>query len=187
MAHVSQLPYDGDGVCMLCKAKPSEEEKLSCKTCATPWHAACLAPASRPETLASTAQWECPDCTSLDDAPAVKSDECGDLIAKIQAIMADASLTEEEKAKKRQELMSGKAEVEEDEKKGAKKKKDVLDVLDGIFNCSFCMQLPERPVTVRSPLLASDLILKLEILICIFQLVPVDALIFTMRMIRSGD
>ncbi|KAM5573716.1 E3 ubiquitin-protein ligase ORTHRUS 2 [Rosa sericea] len=146
MAHVSQLPCDGDGVCMLCKAKPSDEEKLTCKTCVTPWHAACLAPSSRPETLASTAQWECPDCTSISGgAPAVKSGESGDLIAKIQAIMADESLTEEEKAKKRQELMSGKAEVEEEEKKGAKK--DVLDVLDGIFNCSFCMQLPERPVT----------------------------------------
>ncbi|KAL6176123.1 hypothetical protein ACLB2K_052759 [Fragaria x ananassa] len=145
MAHVSQLPCDGDGVCMLCKDKPSDEEKLSCKTCVTPWHAACLAPSSRPETLASTAQWECPDCTSISgDAPSIKSGESGDLIAKIQAIMADGSLTEEEKAKNRQELMSGKAEVEEE--KGGKKK-DVLDVLDGIFNCSFCMQLPERPVT----------------------------------------
>lgn len=26
---------------------------------------------------------------------------------------------------------------------------DVLDLLDGSLNCSFCMQLPERPVTVR--------------------------------------
>ena len=150
MAHVSQLPCDGDGVCMLCKAKPSDEEKLTCKTCVTPWHASCLSSSSRPQTLSSTVQWECPDCTSISgDATAVKSGESGGLIAAIQEIMADDSLTEEEKAKKRQELMSGKAE--EEEKKGAKK--DVLDVLDGIFNCAFCMQLPERPVTVRTPLL----------------------------------
>ncbi len=178
MANVSELPCDGDGVCMVCKAKPSEEEKLTCKTCVTPWHLGCLK--TRPETLASALQWECPDCTSIsggDSAPVaappagVASD---DLIAKIRAIEADVALTDREKAKKRQELMSGRA-CDDDEKKKKKTKKnkrkrgeeeeededddedvkeggdnDVLDLLDGSLNCSFCMQLPERPVTVRS-------------------------------------
>lgn len=88
-------------------------------------------------------------------APGGASD---DLIDKIRAIEADASLTEREKAKRRQELMvSGKACVDGEEEEEEKKKKasggDVLDLLGGSFNCSFCMQLPERPVTVRFPFL----------------------------------
>ncbi|KAL6177710.1 hypothetical protein ACLB2K_049234 [Fragaria x ananassa] len=145
MAHVIHLPCDGDGVCMLCKTTPSDEDRLTCKTCATPWHVSCLS--SRPESLASTLHWECPDCSSLTgNTPAVKSAVSGDLIAAIRAIEADAALTEQQKACKRQELMSGKAQQEEDE--GGAGRKGVNDgVLDGIFNCSFCMQLPERPVT----------------------------------------
>ncbi|KAM5571505.1 E3 ubiquitin-protein ligase ORTHRUS 2-like [Rosa sericea] len=144
MAQVSQLPCDGDGVCMLCKTTPSHEDQLTCRTCVTPWHVSCLS--SRPESLASTLQWECPDCSSLSgDTPAVKSAVSGELIAAIRAIEADAALTEQQKASKRQELMSGKALPEED--KGAGRKGVNDGVLDGIFNCSFCMQLPERPVT----------------------------------------
>ncbi|KAJ7962104.1 E3 ubiquitin-protein ligase ORTHRUS 2-like [Quillaja saponaria] len=156
----NQLPCDGDGICMLCKAKPSDEEKLNCKTCATPWHAGCLS--SRPDTLAATLEWDCPDCTSLfTDLPPVSygkslldgaGDTSGDLIVAIRAIEADTSLTEREKAKKRQNVLSGKTASEEDAddakmKKGNGGGKDVLDVLDGSLNCSFCMQLPERPVT----------------------------------------
>jgi E3 ubiquitin-protein ligase UHRF1 len=141
---------------MVCKATPSDEEKLTCRTCATPWHVTCLS-CGRPETLASSLQWECPDCcTSAVDILPVKvpSGASDDLIDKIRAIEADASLTEREKAKRRQELMvSGKACVDEEEEEEKKKKKtsggDVLDLLGGSFNCSFCMQLPERPVTVR--------------------------------------
>lgn len=151
MAHVSQLPCDGDGLCMLCKTTPLDEDKLICKTCVTPWHVSCLL--SRPQSLASTLEWECPDCSSLSGdlpaGPAVKSAVSGDLIAAIRAIEADASLTELQKANKRQELMSGKALPEEDEGAGRKGTNDVLNVLDGIFNCSFCMELPDRPVTVR--------------------------------------
>ncbi|KAE8123775.1 hypothetical protein FH972_018705 [Carpinus fangiana] len=154
MANVSQLPCDGDGICMVCKATPSDEEKLTCRTCATPWHVTCLS-CGRPETLASSLQWECPDCcTSAGDILPVKvpGGASDDLIDKIRAIEADASLTEREKAKRRQELMvSGKACVDEEEEEEKKKKKtsggDVLDLLGGSFNCSFCMQLPERPVT----------------------------------------
>ncbi|KAF3441385.1 hypothetical protein FNV43_RR15299 [Rhamnella rubrinervis] len=151
MAHVSQqLPCDGDGVCMRCKVTPMEEEKLTCKTCVTPWHANCLS--SPPETLASTLQWECPDCDSpAGDLPVasatVSSAVDGDLIAAIRAIESDSSLTEQQKAKKRQELMSGKAHSSEGNCSNEKGMKDVLAVLGGSLNCSFCMQLPDRPVT----------------------------------------
>ncbi|OVA09685.1 zinc finger protein [Macleaya cordata] len=159
MAQTSQLPCDGDGICMLCKIKPSEEETLTCKTCVTPWHATCLC--NPPETLASTIQWECPDCSSLADDPMLvsgpsvaSSSSSGELIAAIRAIEADESLTEQQKAKKRQKLLSGASGSDDlDEEKSKKKKKkknddmDVLDMMDESFNCSFCMQLPERPVT----------------------------------------
>lgn len=159
---ISQLPCDCDGVCMLCKTKPSEEELLSCKTCATQWHVACLS--TPPATMAETVQWECPDCSTLPSEfpPAavvgkglIGDSSGGDLMADVRAIEADDSLTEQEKAKKRQELLSGKAVAEDDDDKKGKKKvesdgKNVLDILSGIMNCSFCIQIPERPVTVIS-------------------------------------
>ncbi|CAD5171324.1 unnamed protein product [Musa acuminata subsp. malaccensis] len=159
------LPCDGDGVCMVCRAPPPEAEVVNCHTCTTPWHAGCL---SKPlETLAAVADWQCPDCSPLEDggaalpaAAAYASGEKSDLISAVWAIEADASLTEREKAKRRQALVSGKKvveeeEEEEEEEEGGKKKKkkkaeggdDVLDLLDEKFNCSFCLQLPERPVT----------------------------------------
>ncbi|XP_019167510.1 PREDICTED: E3 ubiquitin-protein ligase ORTHRUS 2-like isoform X5 [Ipomoea nil] len=145
MAHVSQLPVDGDGVCMLCKGKPAEEETLTCATCVTPWHVACLAVV--PESLASCDGFECPDCagTGITGAPAPVSAESGDLVAKIRSIEADESLTEKEKARRRQELLSGKA----DQEKGKEEEGgfDVLSVLGESIKCSFCMQLPDRPVT----------------------------------------
>ncbi|KAA8540611.1 hypothetical protein F0562_024470 [Nyssa sinensis] len=160
MAHVSQLPCDGEGICMLCKNKPPDEEKLTCNTCVTPWHVSCLS--VRPETLASTLRWECPDCTD-GGAPVIcagviagGNDTSGKLIAAIREIEADASLTEREKAKKRQCLLSGTVESSDRDgeklKNGKGKEKveggnDVLDLLDESLNCSFCMQLPERPVT----------------------------------------
>ncbi|KAK8981464.1 hypothetical protein V6N11_027880 [Hibiscus sabdariffa] len=151
MAHDSiQLPCDGDGACMRCKATPPSEETLTCCTCATPWHVSCLA--SPPETLASTLQWHCPDCSGdhLPSAAAALDGSSGKLFTAIRAIEADVSLTEKEKARKRQELVSGRVEEDDDkEKKGKGKGEEssFLDVLDGSLNCSFCMQLPERPVT----------------------------------------
>ncbi len=54
---------------MVCKTKPSSDETLTCKTCVTPWHVACLA--VRPPTMADAVSWECPDCLPLSgDAPA---------------------------------------------------------------------------------------------------------------------
>ncbi|XP_057970299.1 E3 ubiquitin-protein ligase ORTHRUS 2-like [Malania oleifera] len=158
MAHVSQLPCDGDGVCMLCRNKPSDEELLTCKTCVTPWHVACLP--VPPPTLASTLQWDCPDCSepsAAAPAPAVliaaDSSESGELLAAIRAIEADASLTERQKAAKRQQLLSGRAGsgdldgADTENKQKAISGSDVLDLLDGSLNCAFCMQLPDRPVT----------------------------------------
>ncbi|VFQ60876.1 unnamed protein product [Cuscuta campestris] len=147
------LPCDGDGVCMRCKSKPSENESLSCKTCTTPWHVACL---SVPlELMSDTVGWECPDCSppETEDAhPAAamqSSSSSGDLIAAIRAIEADSLLSEKQKAKRRQELLSGGAKpVDADpEKKSNGGNNEVLNLLDGSLNCSICMQLPDRPVT----------------------------------------
>lgn len=53
--------------------------------------------------------------------------------------------------------MSGKIlaadDAEDYNEEGKRRKKgddDVMELLDEKFKCSFCMQLPERPVTVRS-------------------------------------
>ncbi|GKE92993.1 hypothetical protein Tco_1574088, partial [Tanacetum coccineum] len=63
-------------------------------------------------------------------------------------------LSDAEKAKKRQELLSGKSGgggggdvAGKDGASGSGGGSDVLKLLSGSFNCSFCMQLPERPVT----------------------------------------
>ncbi|KAK9108621.1 hypothetical protein Syun_024632 [Stephania yunnanensis] len=124
--------------------------------------------------------WECPDCSPIsaaadDDsvppptatatamattAPSDASGSSRDLIAAIRAIEADESLNPSEKARRRQELLSGTAARPSDDEKSMKMKEkvgsagggdddggDVFALLDGTFNCSFCMQLPDRPVT----------------------------------------
>lgn len=141
---MAQVPCDADGVCMRCKATPPPEESLFCGTCATPWHASCLS--SPPETLASTLQWECPDCSGEVDPHGVvsESNENSGLVAAIHAIGADLTLTDAEKARKRQELVGGKIAADEEEKKDD----HVLAALGEHLTCIFCIQLPERPVTV---------------------------------------
>ncbi|KAG0498490.1 hypothetical protein HPP92_003181 [Vanilla planifolia] len=150
------LPCDGDGLCMACKTKTPEQEAVTCRICATPWHVPCLS--NPPKTLAAVAEWQCPDCSlpygnAPPSIPLAPAGAAGDLVARIRAIEADQSLTETEKAKKRQELMSGVAAKEggnEEEEHGVKKdggENDVLGLLDDEFNCAFCMRLPERPVT----------------------------------------
>ncbi|KAG6470588.1 hypothetical protein ZIOFF_071662 [Zingiber officinale] len=157
------LPCDGEGACMVCRATPPEAEIVVCRTCTTPWHGQCLS--APPATLAVVAEWQCPDCEPAEDgatgapstsAVATAAGDKSDLIAAIRAIEADASLTEREKAKRRQVLLSGgKVVVEEDgdEEGGSGNKKasggnDFLDLFDEKFSCAFCMQLPDRPVTV---------------------------------------
>ncbi|KAF6169743.1 hypothetical protein GIB67_004135 [Kingdonia uniflora] len=159
MAQQQQLPCDGDGICMLCKSKPNEAETLTCNTCVTPWHSHCLSPSSRPQTLVLIDEWDCPDCSPIigdvGGGSVVVSvpvgGGSGDLIAAIRAIEADESLSVKEKAKKRQELVSGVVDVTED--RGKKEEKvmsegdDYLEVLRKQYHCSFCMQLPEKPIT----------------------------------------
>lgn len=137
---------------MLCKKKPLEPEILTCKTCVTPWHVDCLL--LKPQTLADAAQWECPDCSFVSDPnpnpnqnPNPISVGKGDIVAAIRAIEADERLNQEEKAKRRQELMSGGEKMEGVEEMKSGGENEVLEMLDDSLNCSFCMQLPERPVT----------------------------------------
>lgn len=162
MATAADLPCDGDGVCMLCKAKPEESESLICNLCATPWHVPCLS--KPPETMSSAVTWECPDCSDSTFTSTVNvvalSGISADLIVSIRAIEMDKSLSDKEKARKRQNLLGGnmKADADEEDDKqvkeeeiserGKKRKTDMLELFDAKFNCSFCMQLPERPVTV---------------------------------------
>lgn len=139
---------------MLCKDKPNKDQTLICVTCSTPWHVSCLS--FDPETLGLMDQFECPDCSGVGfvgvPAPAPSSGG-GELIAKIRAIDSDASLTERQKAKKKQQLVSGKVDDEEEDEEGENKEgkeemNEVLAVLNDSFMCAFCRQLPERPVTV---------------------------------------
>lgn len=149
MAQVNELPCDGDGICMTCKRKPSAEggETITCRTCATPWHVTCLS-ASRLETLVSEAEWDCPDCSATEVTQRAETAGPSDLVAAIRAIESDDSLTELEKAKRRQELVSGGAAISAADPGKKRFDDDASAVLDGTLSCSFCMQLPERPVTV---------------------------------------
>ncbi|KAL6576479.1 hypothetical protein OROHE_000260 [Orobanche hederae] len=149
-----QLPLDSEGACMLCKTQPPEEATLTCTTCATPWHVDCLS--VLPETMASALKFECPDCSGdgLDGAPAPMDLEKKDLFTRIREIEADGTLLEKEKARRRQELLGGKIEGDGDGngngEMGEEKDEtlvDVLGVLGESFKCSYCMELPERPVT----------------------------------------
>ncbi|KAK1318336.1 E3 ubiquitin-protein ligase ORTHRUS 2 [Acorus calamus] len=156
MAHVSDLPCDGDGMCMLCKEKPPEEERLLCRTCVTPWHVACLT--VKPETLASVADWECPDCSAppptadagiLAAAAAAagvtgaSAGSSGELIAAIRVIEADATLSEAEKARRRQRLLGGDGGAEgEVQTRGCGGESDCAS-----FRCSICIEILDRPVT----------------------------------------
>ncbi|KAI3979527.1 hypothetical protein MKX01_001719 [Papaver californicum] len=155
---MAQLPCDGDGVCMLCKTKPiSELETLLCKTCVTPWHVSCLS--TPPESLSSTLQWDCPDCsmTPVDDSVMVPvvvdtSSSSDELVSLIRKIEGDTTLTDQEKAKRRQQLLSGSLKSSDLDDEEEKKKKsggvnDMMKLLDEKLYCPFCMQSPERPVT----------------------------------------
>ncbi|WJX72090.1 RING-type E3 ubiquitin transferase [Trifolium repens] len=132
-----QLPCDSDGHCMVCKNNPPYTEILPCRTCAAPWHIPCLL--IPPTTFLD---WDCPDCCTPQQnnhAPPLAEN----LISAIQAIQSDISLTEVEKAIKCQKLVGGSSKLHSDNNKS----NGVHDIFDGTLNCSFCMQLPERPIT----------------------------------------
>jgi E3 ubiquitin-protein ligase UHRF1 len=135
---MSDLPCDGDGVCMVCHvAAPPEVDLLRCTTCATPWHSPCL---SKPPALSDAATWSCPDCSG-DAAPAPRVGS--DLVAAIRAIEDDTTLSEQEKAKRRQALLAPSADSPDDAYAS-----DSFDDILKTFKCVFCVSLPERPVTV---------------------------------------
>ncbi|KAG6390721.1 hypothetical protein SASPL_148465 [Salvia splendens] len=142
----SQLPLDSDAICMLCKEKPSEEATLCCATCATPWHVSCLSQINN-----SALGFECPDCSgdALTGAPAPADADSKDLFAKIREIEADDSLSEAEKASKRQQLLGGNIQTDAGEISEEKEDKscDILAVMGETLKCAYCMELPERPVT----------------------------------------
>ncbi|GKE32995.1 E3 ubiquitin protein ligase ORTHRUS 2-like protein [Tanacetum coccineum] len=138
---------------MICKLIPPSQQTLTCKTCATPWHLTCLS--SPPLTLS---EWDCPDCNSdlfPSHAPFHAPPVEGTLTGAIRAIECDVSLSEMEKARRRQRLLSGAGNeigggddvAGKDVAGSSSSGSDVLKLLSGSFNCSFCMQLPERPVT----------------------------------------
>ncbi|XP_074278300.1 E3 ubiquitin-protein ligase ORTHRUS 2-like [Silene latifolia] len=140
------LPCDNDGVCMHCKTKPEPHTTLTCKTCVTPWHVNCLP--TPPSSMSDAASWDCPDCspdTTTATTTAAPAAEGGGLVAAIRAIEADTSLSDVEKARKRQELLSGTAAGSD--VAGVKDDNEILGILGENIKCSFCMQLPDRPVT----------------------------------------
>ncbi|KAI4308513.1 hypothetical protein L6164_031576 [Bauhinia variegata] len=155
MTPVTQLPCDSDGVCMVCMQKPPTDDTLFCKTCVTPWHIACLlARDGAIKTQSDGMHWECPDCSPVKDsgpAQVAGRGESTELIAAIRAIESDTSLTDQEKARRRQQLLGGSASANlSDHGEGSSnpgRNSGFLDILDDGLNCSFCRQLPERPVT----------------------------------------
>ncbi|KAK7280955.1 hypothetical protein RIF29_08550 [Crotalaria pallida] len=147
---VKHLPCDSEGVCMLCKTKPTPVETLLCNTCVTPWHVSCLPAGDAPTTLVDAEEWQCHDCSTVITEPLTHyhhtnaAVDGGGLVAAIRAIQSDATLTDQEKAKKRQELMDGSSSKASSVAAPIEK---VFDISDESLNCSICMQLPERPVT----------------------------------------
>ncbi|KAK6929202.1 Zinc finger, C3HC4 RING-type [Dillenia turbinata] len=152
MATYTELPCDGDGICMACKKKPSTEETLTCKTCTTPWHLSCLAHPF--ENVANIdLQWSCPDCIDLPHSssiatppadPTISNASGGGLAFNIRAIQADQTLTEQEQDKRRQEVLAGEAMKTAPGDGGVK---DIHDIYKGNLKCSICMSPFDRPVT----------------------------------------
>lgn len=158
---MADLPCDADGMCMVCKIVPPDCDVLLCSSCVSPWHMRCLNP---PVKLVPLGDWDCPDCLlpppsdmpSIVQKPVAVPEE-GNLVSKIHAIQADSTLTDGEKAKRRQELMSkglvtnysAEASSANGDKKSAdgNKRNATLEMMDNSLNCIFCLQLAERPVT----------------------------------------
>ncbi|GJN35728.1 hypothetical protein PR202_gb24531 [Eleusine coracana subsp. coracana] len=134
---MSDQPIYANGVCTACRAAGlTEVEVLRCFTCDKRWHSACL---SNQPALSQVAEWSCPDCSGdgiLD--PAAPGGAGGELVAAIRGIEGDNSLSEEEKARCRQELVAG------------SKLPAVDDEDDSNLSCTFCTNLMECPVSVSS-------------------------------------
>ncbi|KAK3118894.1 hypothetical protein QOZ80_9BG0710190 [Eleusine coracana subsp. coracana] len=137
------LPCDGDGACMACHAAaPPEVDLIRCSTCDTPWHSPCL---SNPPELSAAATWSCPDCSGgAAPGPVPAAGAGGELVAAIRAIEADQTLSDQEKARRRQALLAPPAATSPDDDADAGD--HVPEILKNI-NCVCCMKLPERPVS----------------------------------------
>ncbi|KAG0631582.1 hypothetical protein M758_1G264000 [Ceratodon purpureus] len=158
---MADLPCDADGMCMVCKIVPPDGDVIMCGSCASPWHMRCMNP---PMESVPENDWECPDCLPAfaSSVPSTVAKAAvppveDNLMSMIRAIQADTSLTEEEKAKRRQELMgkglndnagAKETKVNTDSKSAdGKKRNATLEMMDQSLDCIFCMQLAERPVT----------------------------------------
>lgn len=124
------LPCDSNGECMVCKKATWEEEILTCNTCATPWHLPCLGN-SKP---AHTSYWECPDCFSLPNQS----------ISAIPHIVPAADPSKHQNGKTQEHLYTLPNFKEDD----VVNNNQVLEIFEESLKCSFCMQLPQSPVTV---------------------------------------
>lgn len=160
------LPLDSDDVCMKCKVKPKEVDCLICSSCTSPWHIACL---SNLSSNSQSENWSCPDCNIPTEfvVPVVKSVENTEdavLLAKAREIESNAALSPKEKARLRQELFSpssngntsksnghvgNQSKKEEHNFESPVKLSNAMQILDERMNCAFCLQMVERPVTVR--------------------------------------
>lgn len=159
------LPCDGDVVCMVCRAAaPPEVELLWCATCATPWHSPCL---SKPPALTNAAGWACPDCSGEGAshlsaparAPTAAPGGAGggsSLLATIREIEADATLSEQDKARRRQELLDGNSAAagggddHDNEEQDEDDEDNALEIGGKNFSSVFCLKLPDRPVTMST-------------------------------------
>ncbi|XP_024539605.1 E3 ubiquitin-protein ligase ORTHRUS 2 [Selaginella moellendorffii] len=126
-----------NGRCLVCKREPPEQEILPCASCGCLWHLQCL---KTPKTLGDVRpDWECPDC-EYDPASSGKPPPSGGggdkaLVTKIREINADNTLSDVQKAAKRQKLLSNGAVPA-----GSQEDRDELI-------CIFCQGPLDRPVT----------------------------------------
>eukprot|EP00249_Psilotum_nudum_P024227 c29126_g1_i1 orf=621-3185(-) len=149
---MAELPCDLDGVCMMCKKTPFDSDVLLCNGCSSPWHMACLNP---PMQTVPLCDWFCPDCNLVtpteQDRPqkSTVSELGSDILTEIRAIQADPNLTDEQKARKCQDIMGKGISGEEKRDVGSveRRKHKMLEIFDENLNCIFCLQLAERPVT----------------------------------------
>ncbi|KAI5396462.1 hypothetical protein KIW84_062615 [Lathyrus oleraceus] len=141
--HNKLLPCKSDGICMIYNHKPLESEIVSCRTCATPWHVPCL-----PFHPLKIFDWNCTACSQPVDVNHVADASAPpitcSLVSTIYANENDTSLTGEERSKKSHEVYdrSPKPPFENNNKYN-----DLYGIFYSKLNCTFCLHLPERPIT----------------------------------------
>ncbi|CAD6226092.1 unnamed protein product [Miscanthus lutarioriparius] len=139
------LPFDDAGICMVCGvAVQSEVDPLRCSTCATPWHPL---PLESP-ALSEAATWSCPDCSRDPAAARAAPAAGGELVAAIREIEVNTTLSDEEKARRRQNLLAGRSAASAPDDVDDSAEDDVLNILGKSFSCAVCINLLDRPVTV---------------------------------------